>query len=85
VQRPSQRAGHSRGGRARTDRVSVPGFPAGRGFRNIAHIIGVVVREIASDTRMAVASVTVNSRNSRPTMPPMSSIGMKTAIKERTD
>ena len=31
---------------------------------------------------MAKASVTENSRNSRPTMPPMNSSGMKAAISE---
>ena len=34
------------------------------------------------DTTIAVDSVTANSRNSRPTMPPMSSSGMKTATSE---
>ena len=48
-----------------------------------AHIIGVVVSETTSDTRMATESVTANSRNSRPTMPPMSRIGMKTATSDR--
>ena len=43
----------------------------------------MVVSEIASDTRMAIESVTVNSWNNRPRMPPISKIGMNTAIKER--
>ena len=44
-----------------------------------AHIIGVSVSEISAETPMAIASVTANSRNSRPTMPPMSRMGMNTA------
>ena len=51
-------------------------------FRKMAHIIGVVVSEIASETRMASDNVIANSRNSRPTMPPISKIGMNTAIRE---
>ena len=53
------------------------------GLSSRAHIIGVVVSETTSDTRMATDSVTANSRNSRPTMPPMSSSGMNTAISEK--
>ena len=34
------------------------------------------------DTRMAVESVTANSRNRRPTIPPIISSGIKTAISE---
>ena len=34
------------------------------------------------DTAMAKASVTENSRNSRPTMPPMNKSGMKAAISD---
>ena len=44
---------------------------------------GVVVSEIASEMRMASDSVRVNSRNSRPRMPPISRMGRKTAIKDR--
>ena len=47
-----------------------------------AHIIGVVVSETTSETPMATESVTANSRNSRPTMPPISRIGMNTATSE---
>ena len=54
-----------------------------RSLRNrYAHIIGVVVSEMTMETRMAVDSVTANSRNSRPTIPPISSSGMNTAISE---
>ena len=45
--------------------------------------MGVAVRETSKDTAMATESVTANSRNSRPTMPPISRIGMKTATRER--
>jgi hypothetical protein len=34
------------------------------------------------DTAMATERTTANSRNRRPTMPPMSRMGMKTAISE---
>ena len=44
--------------------------------------IGVVAKETISDIIMAIDSVTANSRNSRPTMPPISKIGMNTAISE---
>ena len=50
--------------------------------KSSAHIIGVVVSETTSDTAMATESVTANSRNRRPTMPPIRRIGMKTAISE---
>ena len=38
---------------------------------------------MASETRMAIDNVTVNSRNSLPRMPPINKIGMNTAIRER--
>ena len=44
--------------------------------------MGVVLSDTMSDMRMATESVTANSRKSRPTMPPMSRIGMKTAMSE---
>ena len=43
----------------------------------------MVVSETTSETMMATESVTANSRNSRPTMPPISRIGMKTATSDR--
>jgi hypothetical protein len=43
----------------------------------------VAVREITIDTRIAADSVTANSRNSRPTMPPIARMGMKAAISDR--
>ncbi len=51
-------------------------------FSRWAHIVGVVVSETIMDTRMAVDSVTANSRKSRPMMPPIIKIGMKTAISD---
>ena len=47
-----------------------------------AHIIGVSVSDTTSDIRMDTASVMANSRNSRPTTPPISSTGMNTAISD---
>ena len=44
--------------------------------------MGVVVSETTMETAMATESVTANSRNSRPTMPPISSSGMNTATSE---
>ena len=46
------------------------------------HIIGVSVRETSAETRMVTLSVTANSRNRRPTMSPMNSSGINTAISE---
>ena len=57
-----------------------PGFSC---FRSLEHIIGVAVSETSSETRIATESVTANSRNNRPTMPPISRIGMNTAISDR--
>jgi hypothetical protein len=44
--------------------------------------MGVVVSDTISDIPIATASVTANSRNSRPTMPPISRMGMKTATSD---
>jgi hypothetical protein len=55
----------------------------GRGRNSSAHIIGVVVSEIASEMRIASDSVSVNSRNSRPRTPPISRIGKNTATSDR--
>ncbi len=48
-----------------------------------AHIIGVVVSEISSEIITAADKVTANSRNRRPTWPPMNSRGMNTATSDR--
>jgi hypothetical protein len=47
-----------------------------------AHIMGVVVSEMTSEIITAADSVTANSRNSRPTCPPMNSSGMNTATSD---
>ena len=52
------------------------------GFKNSAHSIGVVVSEIAIEMPMASDRVIANSRNSRPTMPPISKIGRNTAMSD---
>ena len=49
----------------------------------MAHIIGVVVSETIIETAMATERVTANSRNRRPTMPPISRMGMKTATSDK--
>ena len=51
-------------------------------LRNLAQSMGVVVSETSSETAMATLRVTANSRKSLPMMPPMSRMGMKTAISE---
>ena len=43
---------------------------------------GVAVREMIIEMTMAVESVTANSRNSRPMMPAIRRMGMKTAISD---
>ena len=48
-----------------------------------AQIIGVTVSDTTVDTTIAKASVSENSRNRRPTMPPMNRSGMKAAISDR--
>ena len=49
----------------------------------MAHIIGVVVSEMTSEIITAIDSVMANSRNMRPTAPPMNSSGMNTATSDR--
>jgi hypothetical protein len=44
--------------------------------------MGVVVSDTSSDAAMATDKVTANSRKSLPTRPPMSRMGMKTAISD---
>ena len=44
--------------------------------------MAVKVSESTAETPMAMASVTANSRNSRPMMPPMKSSGMSTATSD---
>ena len=47
-----------------------------------AHSIGVSVNDTDPETMIATETVTANSRNTRPTTPPISSTGMNTAISE---
>ena len=51
-------------------------------FRKREHSIGVSVSEMSTETAIVSVTVTANSRNSRPTMPPISSSGMNTATSE---
>ena len=44
--------------------------------------MGVRLSEISSEIVTAMVRVTANSRKSRPTMPPMKRMGMKTAVSE---
>ncbi|MNC58628.1 hypothetical protein D3C75_1083680 [compost metagenome] len=48
-----------------------------------AHIIGVSVSETTAEIKIATASVTANSRNSRPTISPINSSGISTATNEK--
>src|SRR5271165_1053807 len=52
------------------------------GRKSREHIIGVRVREIMAEKRMVVLRVTANSRKRRPTMSPMNSKGISTAIND---
>ena len=44
--------------------------------------MGVRLKEIRSEIVTAMVRVTANSRKSRPTMPPMNRMGMKSAVSE---
>ena len=87
-ERPAQRAlvaaEHARRRRARDGAREAPRpcrSPGGRRMR--AHIIGVVVSDTTSEIMIATDSVIANSRKRRPTMPPISRMGMNTATSER--
>ncbi len=54
----------------------------GAAFSSRAAIVGVSVSDTSAEIATAIDSVTENSRNSRPTMPPMNRIGMNTAISD---
>ena len=47
-----------------------------------ALIMGVSVRETTAERTMVTASVTANSRNRRPTTPPMNNNGISTAMSD---
>ena len=66
---------HSRSSRPRL-------FAGALGRSRRAHITGVSVSETKADMTTAAVTVTANSRNSTPTMPPISSNGMNTATSE---
>ena len=51
-------------------------------MRKRAHIIGVSVSETKAEITTVIDTTMANSRSRRPTMPPISSSGMKTAINE---
>ena len=53
-----------------------------RDLRKRAQSIGVVVNDTTIETAIATESVTANSRNSLPTIPPISRIGVNTAMSE---
>jgi hypothetical protein len=57
--------------------------PSGFGRNNHPHMVGVNVSETSPDMRIAMLTVTANSRNRRPIKPPISSNGMKTAVNDR--
>ncbi len=51
-------------------------------FSSCEHIMGVVESDTASETPIATLKVTANSRNKRPTIPPISRRGMNTATRD---
>ena len=51
-------------------------------LRKREHIIGVRVSDTKAEITTAIDTVMANSRNRRPTMPPISRSGIKTAISE---
>ena len=52
-------------------------------LRNSEHITGVRVSDTTAEATTATDTVTANSRNRRPMMPPMKNSGMNTAISEK--
>ena len=63
-------------------RANHPSFSSFTGRRRRPAMVGVTVSETIADSATAMLSVTANSRNSRPMIPPMSRMGMKTAISD---
>ena len=63
-------------------RYTRPFCPPPCRFRIRADIIGVSVNDTTADNMIVTASVTANSRNSRPTTSPMNSSGISTAISD---
>ena len=70
-------------------RQTIPSFevpcpsPAGSSFRNLAHSMGVRVKETNRLIITAKATVSPNELKNRPTMPPMKATGTKMTTKER--
>ncbi len=56
--------------------------PSPLGLSQRADIIGTSVSETMAEMMIVIASVTANSRNSRPMTSPMKSSGISTAISE---
>src|SRR5215218_4403138 len=54
----------------------------GRCLSNRAHIMGVRVSDTTAETRIVTLKVIANSRKSRPTMSPIKSNGISTAMSE---
>src|SRR5262249_30800340 len=71
---------------ARKTRSAARSWRVGTGLGGLrtkcAQIIGVSVSDTAVETAIAKASVTENSRNTRPTRPVMNNNGMKAAIND---
>ena len=65
-----------------TARSSQVASGLGGDFTKCAHTIGVTVSDTTVETAIAKASVTENSRNTRPTTPLMNSSGMKAATSD---
>ena len=63
-------------------RAPMPCWPGGVVECQRADIIGTSVSDTTAEIRMVMASVTANSRNSRPTTSPMNSKGISTATSD---
>ena len=64
-------------------RLKRPGCCSSARFKNSEHMTGVKVSEIKAEATTATETVTANSRNNRPIMPPIKSSGINTAISEK--
>ena len=64
-------------------RYSLPWLSSCGRLRSREHIIGVNVSDTTIEIKMATDNVTANSRNNRPTMPPIIRMGINTAINDR--
>ena len=66
--------------RTREPRSAAESLPCG--FNQRADIVGTSVSDTTAEMRIVIASVTANSRNSRPTTSLMNSSGISTATSE---